>query len=128
MVTVGNLTATRPPQPWTAPSATDPVASTLRLPGSKSITARALLLSALATGPSTLLRPLRARDTELMAGGLRALGAHMSIADDERWLVRPHPLAGPATPRSGSARSARWSRRSARSAYGSTPPGPARCR
>ncbi|GAA2713514.1 3-phosphoshikimate 1-carboxyvinyltransferase [Micromonospora olivasterospora] len=70
--------------------------ASLRLPGSKSMTARALVLSALAGGPSTLAGPLRARDTELMAGALRALGAHMSIADDDRWLVRPHPLVGPA--------------------------------
>lgn len=94
-VTVGNLTATRPPQPWIAPTATDPVAAALHLPGSKSMTARALVLSALASGPSTLVGPLRARDTELMAGGLRAMGSHMSIADDERWLVRPHRLVGP---------------------------------
>ena len=60
------------------------------------MTARALVLSALAGGPSTLHGPLRARDTELMAGGLRAMGAHVSISDDERWLVRPHPLVGPA--------------------------------
>ncbi|MEV0154427.1 3-phosphoshikimate 1-carboxyvinyltransferase [Micromonospora sp. NPDC050686] len=93
---MGHLTATRPPQPWTAPTASDPVAATLRLPGSKSMTARALVLSALASGPSTLAGPLRARDTELMAGGLRALGPHMSTADDERWLVRPHRLVGPA--------------------------------
>jgi 3-phosphoshikimate 1-carboxyvinyltransferase len=93
---VGNLTATRPPQPWTAPTASDPVAATLRLPGSKSLTARALVLSALAAGPSTLAGPLRARDTELMAAGLRAMGAHVSISDDERWLVRPHRLVGPA--------------------------------
>ncbi|WP_433344541.1 3-phosphoshikimate 1-carboxyvinyltransferase [Micromonospora sp. CA-111912] len=93
---MGIPTATRPLRPWTAPTASDPVVATLRLPGSKSMTARALVLSALASGPSTLAGPLRARDTELMAGGLRALGAHMSIADDDRWLVRPHPLAGPA--------------------------------
>ncbi|MGW0431318.1 3-phosphoshikimate 1-carboxyvinyltransferase [Micromonospora sp. NPDC003197] len=93
---MANLTATRPPQPWTAPTATDPVSSTVRLPGSKSMTARALVLSAVASGPSTLYRPLRARDTELMAGGLRAMGAHMSIVDDERWLVRPRPFQGPA--------------------------------
>ncbi|MEV4818654.1 3-phosphoshikimate 1-carboxyvinyltransferase [Micromonospora tulbaghiae] len=93
---MSNPTATRPPQPWTAPTASDPVAATLRLPGSKSMTARALVLGALAGGPSTLARPLRARDTELMAGGLRALGAHMSVSDDDRWLVRPYPLAGPA--------------------------------
>ncbi|SCE74327.1 3-phosphoshikimate 1-carboxyvinyltransferase [Micromonospora carbonacea] len=95
-MTVGNTTATRPLRPWTAPTASDPVVATLRLPGSKSMTARALVLSALAGGPSTIAGALRARDTELMAGGLRALGAHMSIADDDRWLVRPHPLAGPA--------------------------------
>ncbi|MDG4793800.1 3-phosphoshikimate 1-carboxyvinyltransferase [Micromonospora sp. WMMD1082] len=93
---MGNLTATRPLQPWTAPTASDPVSASLRLPGSKSITNRALVLSALATGPSTLSRPLRARDTELMAGALRAMGAHVSIADDERWLVRPRRLVGPA--------------------------------
>ncbi|MDG4833162.1 3-phosphoshikimate 1-carboxyvinyltransferase [Solwaraspora sp. WMMD1047] len=92
---MANLTATRPPQPWQAPTASDPVGTTLRLPGSKSMTARALILSAIATGPSTLRRPLRARDTELMAGGLRAMGAHVSIVDDERWLLRPHPLRGP---------------------------------
>lgn len=93
---MGHLTATRPLRPWTAPTASDPVTTALRLPGSKSLTARALVLSGLATGPSTLARPLRARDTELMANGLRAMGAHVSISDDERWLIRPHPLAGPA--------------------------------
>ncbi|MEV4713010.1 3-phosphoshikimate 1-carboxyvinyltransferase [Micromonospora sp. NPDC049374] len=93
---MGNMTATRPLQPWTAPTASDPVSASLRLPGSKSMTNRALVLSALAAGPSTLSRPLRARDTELMAAALRAMGAHVSIADDDRWLVRPHRLFGPA--------------------------------
>ncbi|WP_434741590.1 3-phosphoshikimate 1-carboxyvinyltransferase [Micromonospora sp. SH-82] len=92
---MGDLTAPRTPQPWTAPTATDPVGTALRLPGSKSLTARALVLSALASGPSTLARPLRARDTELMAGALRGMGAHVSISDDARWLVRPHRLTGP---------------------------------
>ncbi|MFB9850427.1 3-phosphoshikimate 1-carboxyvinyltransferase [Micromonospora andamanensis] len=93
---MGNVPATRPLQPWTAPTASDPVSASLRLPGSKSMTNRALVLSALAAGPSTLSRPLRARDTELMAAALRAMGAHVSIADDDRWLVRPHRLFGPA--------------------------------
>ena len=39
------------PVPWTAPTATDPVTATVRLPGSKSMTARALVLSALAARP-----------------------------------------------------------------------------
>jgi 3-phosphoshikimate 1-carboxyvinyltransferase len=82
--------------PWPAPTATGPVGTTLCLPGSKSITARALVLGALAAGPSTLRRPLRARDTELMAAGLRAMGTHVSTVDDNRWLVRPRQLRGPA--------------------------------
>jgi 3-phosphoshikimate 1-carboxyvinyltransferase len=93
---VAHLTATRSPVPWTAPTATDPVSATLRLPGSKSMTARALVVSAIASGPSTLRAPLRARDTELMAAGLRDMGGHVSTLDDERWVVRPHALAGPA--------------------------------
>jgi 3-phosphoshikimate 1-carboxyvinyltransferase len=89
-------TAARPPVPWSAPVASGPVTATVRLPGSKSMTARALVLAALAEGPSTLHAPLRARDTELMAGGLRALGTYVSTMDDRQWLVRPRPLHGPA--------------------------------
>lgn len=82
--------------PWSAPVATGPVRATVRPPGSKSITARALVLAALADGESTLRQPLRARDTELMAAGLRALGTDVSTLDDHRWVVRPQPLRGPA--------------------------------
>lgn len=82
--------------PWTAPTADVPVRTSVRLPGSKSMTARALVLSAVAGGPSTLRAPLRARDTELMAAGLRAMGAQVSTVDDERWVIRPHTLRGPA--------------------------------
>jgi 3-phosphoshikimate 1-carboxyvinyltransferase len=60
------------------------------------MTARALVLAAISHGPSTLRAPLRARDTELMAAGLRALGTHVSTVDDRRWVVRPGPLRGPA--------------------------------
>ena len=81
---------------WTAPRAAGPVTATVRLPGSKSMTARALVLSALAGGPSRILRPLRARDTILMADGLRAMGADITTDDDDEWLVTPGPLRGPA--------------------------------
>ncbi len=47
----------------------------VRLPGSKSMTNRALVLAALAPRPAEILGPLRARDSLLMAGALRALGA-----------------------------------------------------
>ena len=46
------------------------------------MTARALVLAAIADGPSTLHAPLRARDTELMAAGLRALGLQVSTQDE----------------------------------------------
>ncbi len=52
----------------------------MTLPGSKSLTNRYLVLAALASGTSRLRRPLRSRDTELMAQGLRQLGAGVDDA------------------------------------------------
>jgi 3-phosphoshikimate 1-carboxyvinyltransferase len=83
-------------RPWTAPTATRPVTADVRLPGSKSMTARALVLSTLAAEPSTIDRPLRARDTTLMAAGLRALGVAIDTGADDRWTIEPGPLRGPA--------------------------------
>lgn len=45
------------------------------VPGSKSATARAFVLAALADGPSVLTGVLEARDTRLMRAALRSLGA-----------------------------------------------------
>ena len=81
---------------WRAPLATRPLAATVHLPGSKSLTNRELVLSALADGPSRLRRPLRARDTDLMIGALRALGARIE-EDGEDLIVRPGPLTGGVT-------------------------------
>ena len=63
------------------------------LPGSKSLTNRLLVLAALADGPSRLVAPLRARDTLLMAGALRALGVDVSD-DGTDWVVQPGALHG----------------------------------
>jgi 3-phosphoshikimate 1-carboxyvinyltransferase len=82
-------------QVWTTPHRSTPVDAVVSLPGSKSITARALVLAALADGPSRIVRPLRARDTDLMAAGLRALGVGI-IEDGDDWLVTPQALRGPA--------------------------------
>ncbi len=87
---------TRAPLAWIAPTAKAAVNTTVRLPGSKSMTARALILAAVADGPTTLRPPLRVRDTELLAAGLRSMGAHVSTMDDDRWVARPRPLIGPA--------------------------------
>ncbi|SFE66553.1 3-phosphoshikimate 1-carboxyvinyltransferase [Blastococcus tunisiensis] len=83
------------PPVWTTPHRPAPVDAVVSLPGSKSITARALVLAAIADGPSRLVRPLRARDTDLMAAGLRALGVQIADAGDDQ-LVVPGPLRGPA--------------------------------
>ena len=62
---------------WAAPHAPRPVCATVMVPGSKSQTNRALVLSALAAvdgGVSTISGALRSRDTDLMIGALGALG------------------------------------------------------
>jgi 3-phosphoshikimate 1-carboxyvinyltransferase len=82
-------------QVWTTPHRAAPVDAVVALPGSKSLTARALVLAALADGPGRLVRPLRARDTDLMAAALRALGVGVA-SDGDDWLVRPGELHGPA--------------------------------
>ena len=80
---------------WDAPTATGPVDATVVLPGSKSVTNRALVLAALAGSPSQLRRPLRARDTLLMVGALRALGATITDHGDD-WGVTPGRSQGDA--------------------------------
>jgi 3-phosphoshikimate 1-carboxyvinyltransferase len=65
---------------WTAPHAPRPVCATVTVPGSKSQTNRALVLSALAAangGVSTISGALRSRDTDLMMGALVGLGLHV---------------------------------------------------
>lgn len=84
---------------WPAPLATTPVDADIRIPGSKSIMNRALVLAALADRPSVLRRPLRARDTVLMAGALRALGTGIEDCGQEpdaAWEVTPGAFGGPA--------------------------------
>lgn len=81
---------------WSAPRARQPLDATVRLPGSKSLTNRVLVLAALADGPSTLTRPLLARDSWLMADALRALGTAIDTVEDG-WRVTPAELRGPAT-------------------------------
>ena len=62
---------------WSAPVAAEPVDAVVTLPGSKSLTGRALVLAALAEGPSRLTGVLRSRDTDLMVAALVALGARI---------------------------------------------------
>jgi 3-phosphoshikimate 1-carboxyvinyltransferase len=78
-----------------------PVDISVVIPGSKSVTNRALILAAQATSPSTLRRPLVSRDSELMVAGLKALGIGIeettAIVDGNeelQWLVTPAPMRG----------------------------------
>jgi 3-phosphoshikimate 1-carboxyvinyltransferase len=71
----GNLLPTEQGEAvWAAPVADGPLAARLMLPGSKSLTNRELVLSALADGPSLLRRPLHSRDSALMIEALKQLG------------------------------------------------------
>ncbi|WP_030320818.1 3-phosphoshikimate 1-carboxyvinyltransferase [Streptomyces flavochromogenes] len=87
---------------WPAPYARGAVDATVTVPGSKSVTNRALVLAALASEPGWLRRPLRSRDTLLMAEALRTLGVRIEegVGPDgsgEAWRIIPSPLRGPAT-------------------------------
>ena len=79
--------ATTALDPWPAPRAAAPLRATVLLPGSKSVTNRALVLAALARGTSVVRRPLRSRDTELMAAALRALGVDVTDTAEGDWVV-----------------------------------------
>ncbi|GHH81659.1 3-phosphoshikimate 1-carboxyvinyltransferase 1 [Streptomyces sulfonofaciens] len=117
------MTATPAPTVlWPAPHASGAVDATVHVPGSKSVTNRALVLAALAAEPGWLRRPLRSRDTLLMASALRAMGVGIEETvssasmmsslsslsprsggpvppeeSGEAWRVIPSGLHGPAT-------------------------------
>ncbi len=73
------------PDPLPITPFTRPVRGSATLPGSKSITNRALILAALADGTTTLHDALFSRDTQIMVAGLRALG--FAVETDEAALT-----------------------------------------
>jgi 3-phosphoshikimate 1-carboxyvinyltransferase len=84
------MTAAAEPRPWAAPLAPAPIRATVAVPGSKSQTSRALVLAALATGPSVIRNGLAARDTVLMRDGLRELGVSI-LENADHWQIVPPP-------------------------------------
>ncbi|MDR1711914.1 MAG: 3-phosphoshikimate 1-carboxyvinyltransferase [Propionibacteriaceae bacterium] len=75
---------------WAAPTS-GPLRARVELPGSKSAAARALVLAALATGPSTLSGLPTGRDTALMLNALSALGADITASGNTA-VVTPGDL------------------------------------
>ena len=80
-----------------------PVDITVVVPGSKSVTNRALILAAQADALSTLRRPLVSRDSELMIQGLRRLGigvaeheAEVNGGIEHQLILTPVAMHGPA--------------------------------
>ena len=84
-------------QPWPAPTASGPIDAVVPVPGSKSLTNRALVLAALSDGPSMISGALKARDTTLMAHALNSLGATIEFTEPFGTMsVHPGELHGPA--------------------------------
>ena len=85
---------------WPAPlRGRNAVSARVVIPGSKSVTNRALILAAQASSPSILKRPLISRDTELMVAGLKAMGVGITdqtVGNDPVWKITPSKLQGPA--------------------------------
>ena len=78
-----------------------PVDVSVVIPGSKSVTNRALILASQADSPSILRRPLISRDSELMVAGLRALGIGIveeselvNGQEEIQWIITPTKMHG----------------------------------
>ena len=85
------------PLPRPAPAAfrtVTPLAGTVRVPGDKSISHRALMLSALAVGQSVIDGLLEGEDVLATAAALRAMGATILRGDDGRWTVHGVGVGG----------------------------------
>jgi 3-phosphoshikimate 1-carboxyvinyltransferase len=67
----------------------------VHLPGSKSVTARAVFLSAAAAGTSAIREPLRASDTRAFLGALAVLGYSLAVSDSQ-WAITGSPAGPPA--------------------------------
>lgn len=89
-----------PDENWLAPVSSGPLGASVPIPGSKSLTNRELVLSALAEGPSVLRRPLHSRDSALMVDALGNLGVdcRATLRDGTDIIeVSPGVLTGNAT-------------------------------
>jgi len=73
--------------PWLAPTIQHAVSGSVSLPGSKSLTNRELVLSALASSPTRLRNPLDSRDSQLMIESLMKLGTQINASERSDYLI-----------------------------------------
>ncbi|MGH7066729.1 MAG: 3-phosphoshikimate 1-carboxyvinyltransferase, partial [Acetobacteraceae bacterium] len=85
----GSLKATRPP---------GPLSGTIRVPGDKSISHRALMIGALAVGETRISGLLEGEDVLATAAAMRALGAEVAREKDGLWLVSGRGIGGLSEP------------------------------
>ena len=79
------------PASFTAPG---PLIGTVGIPGDKSISHRALMLSALAVGESTVEGLLTGEDVLATAAAMRAMGAHIKRSDNGVWRIHGVGVGG----------------------------------
>ena len=77
--------------PRVVPRSTERVDLDISVPGSKSISCRALVLASMADGQSTLAGLLRADDTDALAGAMLAVGCGVNASADGTTIAGPVP-------------------------------------
>jgi 3-phosphoshikimate 1-carboxyvinyltransferase len=81
------------PRPLLASRPSAPLSGTLRVPGDKSISHRALMFGALAVGETTITGLLEGEDVLRTAAAMRALGAEV-VRDGDIWRVAGRGVGG----------------------------------
>ncbi len=87
-----------PARPLVARPAPNPLTGTIRAPGDKSISHRALMLGGLAVGETTIHGLLEGEDVLRTAAAMRAMGAEIARGDDGIWRVHGRGIGGLAEP------------------------------
>jgi 3-phosphoshikimate 1-carboxyvinyltransferase len=72
---------------WLAPTIQHAISGSVSLPGSKSLTNRELVLSALASSSSRLINPLDSRDSSLMIESLIQLGTQITVSESSDSVI-----------------------------------------
>ena len=83
-----------PAHPLTARRSPHPLAGTVRVPGDKSVSHRALMLGALAVGETRITGLLEGEDVLRTAAAMRLLGAEIAREGPGRWQVAGRGVGG----------------------------------